>query len=212
MVCELNSSEAFGHNLATERQHQTAYKWTSLPVPCVGLTNPSRQSIVAQSCNFGWLASLTLGLLIYKTATTQLHRTTVRIDRDEELSTEPGTQETAQMLEITAVRADGGGAHKVHRASDAVQPSHPALPPPPPALSLSQHQGLFQWAGFSHQAAVSKIQTQPYKCRNLLLLSCQLIMLILEAWEETRPYSCHHPFLNFEITRSPRGFYRKTPS
>ena len=31
----------------------------------------------------------------------------------------------------------------VHRVSDAIQPSHPLLSPPV-ALSLSQHQGLFQ--------------------------------------------------------------------
>ena len=33
----------------------------------------------------------------------------------------------------------------VHRFSDAIQPSHPLLPPSPHALNLSQHQGLFQW-------------------------------------------------------------------
>ena len=33
----------------------------------------------------------------------------------------------------------------VRWVSDAIQPSHPLLPPSPPALSLSQHQGLFQW-------------------------------------------------------------------
>ena len=27
-----------------------------------------------------------------------------------------------------------------------IQPSHPLLPPSPPALNLSRHQGLFQWA------------------------------------------------------------------
>ena len=32
----------------------------------------------------------------------------------------------------------------VHRVSDAIQPSHPLLPPSPPAFYLSQHQGLFQ--------------------------------------------------------------------
>ena len=31
----------------------------------------------------------------------------------------------------------------VHGVHDAIQPSHP-LSPPSPALSLSQHQGLFQ--------------------------------------------------------------------
>ena len=32
----------------------------------------------------------------------------------------------------------------VHRVGDAIQPSHPLPPPSPPAVSLSQHQGLFQ--------------------------------------------------------------------
>ena len=31
-----------------------------------------------------------------------------------------------------------------HRVGDAIQPSHPLLSPCPPALNLSQHQGLFQ--------------------------------------------------------------------
>ena len=33
----------------------------------------------------------------------------------------------------------------VHWVGDAIQPSHPLPSPPPPALNLSQHQGLFQW-------------------------------------------------------------------
>ena len=36
---------------------------------------------------------------------------------------------------------------------DAIQPSHPPLSPSPFALSLSRHQGLFQWVGSSHQVA-----------------------------------------------------------
>ena len=35
----------------------------------------------------------------------------------------------------------------VHWVGDAIQPSHPLLPSSPPALYLSQHQGLFQWVG-----------------------------------------------------------------
>ena len=31
----------------------------------------------------------------------------------------------------------------VHRVGDAIQPSHPLSSPSPPALNLSQHQGLF---------------------------------------------------------------------
>ena len=34
---------------------------------------------------------------------------------------------------------------RVHWVSDAIQPSHPQPLPFPPALNLSQHQGLFQW-------------------------------------------------------------------
>ena len=39
----------------------------------------------------------------------------------------------------------------VHWVSDAIQPSHPLSPPSPPALNLSQNQGLFQWVGSLHQ-------------------------------------------------------------
>ena len=41
----------------------------------------------------------------------------------------------------------------IHRVSDAIQPSHPLLPPSPPAPSPSQHQGLFQWVNSSHELA-----------------------------------------------------------
>ena len=41
----------------------------------------------------------------------------------------------------------------VHRVGDAIQPSHPLLFPSPPAFSLCQHQGLFQWVNSSHQVA-----------------------------------------------------------
>ena len=39
----------------------------------------------------------------------------------------------------------------VHRVGDAIQPSHPLSSPSPPAFNLSQHQGLFQCVGSSHQ-------------------------------------------------------------
>ena len=40
----------------------------------------------------------------------------------------------------------------VHRVGDAIWPSHP-LSSPPPALNLSQHQGLFKRVSSSHQVA-----------------------------------------------------------
>ena len=39
----------------------------------------------------------------------------------------------------------------VHWVSDATQPSHPLSSPSPLTLSLSQHQGLFQWVSSSHR-------------------------------------------------------------
>ena len=44
--------------------------------------------------------------------------------------------------------------------SDAIQPSHPLSPPSPPALSLSQHQNLFQWVCSSYQVA-KVLELQP---------------------------------------------------
>ena len=41
----------------------------------------------------------------------------------------------------------------VHRVADAIQPSYPRSSPFPPALNLSQHQGLFKWVTSSHQVA-----------------------------------------------------------
>ena len=41
----------------------------------------------------------------------------------------------------------------VYWIDDAIQPSHPLSSPSPPALNLSQHQGLFQRVSSSHQVA-----------------------------------------------------------
>ena len=41
----------------------------------------------------------------------------------------------------------------VHWVGDAIQPSHPLLTPSPPALNLSQDQGLFKWVRSLHQMA-----------------------------------------------------------
>ena len=48
----------------------------------------------------------------------------------------PGFPVYHQLLELTQTH--------VHRDGDAIQPSHPLSSPFPPALNLSQHQGLFQ--------------------------------------------------------------------
>ena len=38
----------------------------------------------------------------------------------------------------------------VHRAGDAIQPSHPLSSPSPPTFNLSQHQGLFSMSQVLH--------------------------------------------------------------
>ena len=49
----------------------------------------------------------------------------------------------------------------VHWVNDAIQPSHP-LPPPSPALNLSQHQHFFQWVSSLNQVAkVFSFSTSP---------------------------------------------------
>ena len=56
----------------------------------------------------------------------------------------------------------------VHWVGDIIQPSHPLSSPSPPALSLSQHQGLFQWVSSSHQVArVLELQLQHVLPMNL---------------------------------------------
>ena len=48
----------------------------------------------------------------------------------------------------------------VHSVGDGIQSSHPLSPPSPPALHLSQHQGLFQWVNSLQQVAkVSAFQS-----------------------------------------------------
>ena len=55
----------------------------------------------------------------------------------------PGLRVHHQYLELAQTH--------VRQVSDAIHPSHPLSSPSPPAFSLSQHQGLFQWVGSLHQ-------------------------------------------------------------
>ena len=57
----------------------------------------------------------------------------------------PGLPIHHQLLESTQTH--------VHWVNDAIQPSHPLSSHSPPALNLSQHQGLFKWLSSSHQVA-----------------------------------------------------------
>ena len=57
--------------------------------------------------------------------------------------------------------SSGVCSNSCHWVSDAFQASHPLPPPFPLALSLSHHQGLYQWVSSSHQVAkVLELQLQ----------------------------------------------------
>ena len=55
----------------------------------------------------------------------------------------PGLPVHQQLLEITQTH--------IPWVRDAIQPSHSLSSPSPPALNLSQHQGLFKWVRSSHR-------------------------------------------------------------
>ena len=57
----------------------------------------------------------------------------------------PGLPVHHQLAEFTQTH--------VYWVGDAIQPSHPLSSPSPPAVSLSQHQGLFKWVRSLHQVA-----------------------------------------------------------
>ena len=73
--------------------------------------------------------------------------------RDPMNCTSPGLSVHHQLLEFTQTH--------IHLVGDAIQPSHPLLSPSPPALNLSQHQGLFKRVSSLHQVAkVLELQLQ----------------------------------------------------
>ena len=57
----------------------------------------------------------------------------------------PGCPVLCQLLEFAQTH--------VHWVGDVIQPSHTLSSPSRPTINLSQHQGLFQWVGSSHQVA-----------------------------------------------------------
>ena len=67
----------------------------------------------------------------------------------------------------------------VHRVCDAIQQSHPLAPPSPPALHLSQHQGLSQWVSSLHQVA---------KVLDHELLIVKFRLILKKVGKTTRPF------------------------
>ena len=70
----------------------------------------------------------------------------------------------------------------VHWVSDAIQPSHPLSSPSPPALNLSQHQGLFKWVSSLHQ--VAKVLEFQLQHQLLFVFRCIKPHVSVRGWWE----------------------------
>ena len=105
--------------------------------------------------------------------------------------------------------------------SDAIQLSHPLLPPSPLAFSLSQHQGLFQRIGSSNQVAkVLERQLQhqsfqtfqgrfPLRLTGLILLSKGLYKSLLHHHSSKATiFQCSASFLQSN-SHIPTGLLEK---
>ena len=74
----------------------------------------------------------------------------------------------------------------VHWVSDAIQPSHPLSFPSPPALNLSQHQGLFWVSSSHHMAKILELPLQHQSFQSILSwFPLEWIDLILHAIQGT---------------------------
>ena len=70
----------------------------------------------------------------------------------------------------------------VHRVSDAIQTPHPLSSPSSPALSLSQHQGIFKWEFFTSggqslaASAAASVLSMNIQCWFPLGLTCSVFL------------------------------------
>ena len=80
-----------------------------------------------------------------------------------------------------------------HWVGDAIQLSHPLLPPSPPALNLSQYQRLFQWVSSLHQVAkVLELQHQSFdEYSGLISISFKKFDLLEVQGDTQNLIRCH---------------------
>ena len=97
-------------------------------------------------CMFSYWLKLTHML---HTTPTHIHQSVQSLSRvrlcDPTDCNKPGLPAHRQLPELAQTH--------VHRVSDAIQPFYPWSSPSPPAINISQHQGLFQWLSSSQQVA-----------------------------------------------------------
>ena len=94
----------------------------------------------------------------------------------------------------------------VHWVGDAIQPSHPLSSPSPPALSLSQHQGLFQCCFIGGLLKISWQWCNPSNTDNS---AKAVAMLWNSAVRKTVPACCTDPPESYETTSSSVCFIKE---
>ena len=109
----------------------------------------------------------------------------------------PGLPVHHQLLESTQTH--------VYQVGDAIQPSHPLSSPFPPALNLSQHQGLFQWVSPLHQVAkLLEFQLQHQSCQwtpKTNLLSVQgTLKGLLQQYSSKASILQHSAFFTIQLS------------
>ena len=107
------------------------------PHPPKGLSAPRRATAIDFKCH-GFLVCLNFKFVVVQSLTVQL-----RNPMDCSTLSFPVLHHLLELAQTD-----------IHWVDDAIQPSHPLWPLSPPALSLSQHQGLFQWVSSSCQVAI----------------------------------------------------------
>ena len=130
--------------------------WSGLPHPPPG-DLPDSDSGIEPTC----VTPSALDGFFTTSATWEVHtfRSGQYIDIDTSQSVSSVTQSCPTLCDPMNCSMPGLPVHQqlpestqthVHWVGDAIQPSYPLLSPPPPALNLSQHQGLFKWVSSSH--------------------------------------------------------------
>ena len=85
----------------------------------------------------------------------------------------------------------------VHWVSDAIQPSYPLSSPSPPALSLSQNQGLLKWVSSSHQMA----KVLEFQLHYLYILTTMYIYV--HVYRYIKPLIYLHNYNNIYVNYMP---------
>ena len=95
----------------------------------------------------------------------------------------------------------------VHLVDDSIKPSYLLSPPSPPALNLSQHQGLFKWVSSLHRVAkVSEFQLQHQFFQWIFRTDFQMDWLDLLAVQGTLKSLLQHHSSKASILRCSASF------